>query len=340
MSRFLLSMVLAAAVALTASGLGAQTSDFGPAQPYVVQKGDTASSIAQRIYGKSSLGAKLWEANRNLVAHPGKLTVGDTLYLFPEATLMAGKRTAVPPPPLGAPSSLYDRGDWFNGGFPKYFNFLADGRGLGESGSVRIGIKRIDPHTKEAIDALYEVRDVGQVLASNYHNSLYYGDSAEKARGWGQTLLSTNDNVILLFTEDVARIMDSDTYGDSDPYFREFPIYGTSGKGSRGSDPRRVDHGQTLGELYVFKGLVTVVARVEGLAPLPPKLAKNLKKKKGAAAGQDVEPVSYVGRITYAEDAVELNDRLFMFVPLDPGPERVLDSPAVEPPDSYVSLGK
>jgi hypothetical protein len=46
-----------------------------------------------------------------------------------------------------------------------------------------------------------------------------------------------------------------------------------------------------------------------------------------------------VGRITYAEDAVELNDRIFIFAPLNPGPERVLDAPLVEPPDSYVSLG-
>ena len=338
MSRFLLSMVLAAALSLTASGLGAQTSDFGPAQAYVVQKGDTASSIAQRVYGKSSLGAKLWEANRNLVAHPGKLTVGDTIYLFPEATLMAGKKTAVPPPPLGEPTSLYDRGSWFNGSFPKYFNFLADSRGLGGSGSVRVTVKRVDPHTQEVINALYEVREVGQVLASMYHNSLYFGGAEDKARDFGQTLLSTNDNVILQFTEDLAKILDSDTYGDSDPYFREFPIYGKSGKGSRGSFPGRVDRGQTLGELYSFKGLVTVVARVEGLAPLPPKASKALKRKKGAS-GQEVEPVSYVGRITYAEDAVELTDHLFLFVPLNPGPERVLDAPAVEPPDSYVSLG-
>ena len=331
-------MVLAAALFLTASGLGAQTSDFGPAQPYVVQKGDTAASIARRVYGKSSLGAKLWESNRNLVAHPEKLTAGDTIYLFPEGTLLAGKRTAVPPPPLGNATSLYDRGSWFNGGFPKHFNFLADGRGLGESGSVRITVKRLDPHTQETIDELYEVRDVGLVLASNYHNSLYYGDSADKARGFGQTLLSTSDNVFLLFTEDLAKILDSDTYGDSDPYFREFPIYGVSGSGSRAAGAGRADRGRTLGEIYSFKGLVTVVARVEGLAPLPPKMAKALKRKKGAA-GQDVEPVSYVGRITYAEDAVELNDHLFCFVPLNPGPERVLDAPAVEPPDTYVSLG-
>jgi len=332
-------MVLAGALMLSASGLWAQTHDFGPAQPYVVQKGDTAAGIAKRVYGKPSLGAKLWQANRNLVAHPNKLTAGDTIYLFPEATLQAGKQTSVPPPPLGEPVDLYDRGRLFSGSFPKHFNFLADGRGLGESGSIRITVKRVDPHSGQAINSLYEVRNVGQVLASSYHNSLYYGDAADKARGYGKTILSTNDDIIILFTEDLAKILDSDTYGQSDPYFREFPIYGQSGPGSRATKAGRVDRGRTLGELYVFKGLATVVARVEGLAPLPPKASKALKRKKGGTIGQDVEPVSYVARITYAEDAVELNDHIFTFVPLDPGPERVLDPPLVESPDSYVSLG-
>ena len=337
MGRFLLSMVLAGAMALTASGLGAQTSDFAPAQAYVVKKGDTAAGIAKRVYGKSSLGARLWEANRGLVTNPQKLTAGDTIFLFPEATLLAGKNTAVPPPPLGEPSSLYERDSLYHGSFPKYFNFLADGRGLGGSGSVRVTVKRVDPRSGQPVNSLHEVRDVGLVFASSHHNSLYFGDSADKARDFGKTILSTNDDVILLFTEDLAKILDSDTYGDSDPYFREFPVYGVTGKGSRGTQRDRVDRGRNLGELYAFKGLVTVVARVEGLAPLPPKAIKALKKKKGG--GQDVEPVSYVGRITYAEDAVELTDHVFLFVPLEPGPERVLDSPLVERPDSYVSLG-
>jgi hypothetical protein len=161
---------------------------------------------------------------------------------------------------------------------------------------------------------------------------------SEKVSGFGRTMLSTNDNVTVIFTEDLAKILDSDTYGDSDPYFREFPIYGISGQGSRGPFPDRADHGRTIGEIYAFKGTVAVVARVEGLAPLPPRAARALKRKK--EAGQDMEPVSYVGRISYAEDAVELTDRLFTFIPLEPGPERVLDPPAVETPDSYVALGR
>jgi hypothetical protein len=210
---------------------------------------------------------------------------------------------------------------------------------LGEKGFLRVTVKRVDPFSGQVIDSLVEVRNVGLVLASTYHNSLYFGDGADKARSPGKTILSTNDDVIIMFTEDLAKILDSDTYGESDPYFREFPIYGLSGQGSRGPIRGRVDRGHTLGEIYVFKGIVTVVARVEGLAPLPPKAINTLKKKKGQAQGQGIEPVSYVGRITYAEDAVELNDQVFTFVTLDPGPERVLDPPLVEPPDSYVSLG-
>jgi hypothetical protein len=262
-----------------------------------------------------------------------------TAYIFPEAVLLAdNKRIAVPPPPPGEPSSLYDRGRLFHSGLPKHFNFLADGRGLGESGAVRVTVKRVDPQSGTAVDSLYEVRNVGLILASSDRKGLYNSASAEKAKLFGKTMLSTGDDVILMFTEDLAKILDSDTYGDSDPYFREFPIYGASGKSTQGPDPGRVDHGLNLGELYVFKGLVTVVARVEGLAPLPASASESLKKKKGG--GQDVEPVSYVGRITYSEDVVELTDNVFCFVPLEPGPERVLDAPVVEPPDSYVPLGR
>jgi hypothetical protein len=175
---------------------------------------------------------------------------------------------------------------------------------------------------------------VGRILASDQHNSVFRGEAADKVRDFGKTLLSANDNVILLFTEDLAKILDSETYGDSDPYFREFPIYGRPGQGSR-APVGRTDEGQNLGELYIFKGLVTVVARVEGLAPTTPKASEDLKKGK---SGLGLEPVSYVGRITYSEDVVELTDQVFCFLPLSPGPERVLDTPALEAPDSYVPL--
>lgn len=316
--------------------LSAQVGEFGAAEAYVVKKGDSASGIAKRFYGKSSLGPKLWQANKSLVAHPDRLTVGDTIYLFPESALLAGKATAVPPPPLEAPTDLYDRGRFFDRSFPKYFNFIADGRGLGESGSVRIRVKKTDPKTGLDSDELFEVREVGHIIGSAEHPGLVYGDGADKARYAGKTMLSTNDEITVMFTEDLAKILDSDTYGDADPYFREFPIYGRANN-VRGSREGRVDYGRTMGEIYEYKGTMTVVARVEGLAPLPPAASRSLKNRD--RKNQDIEPVSYVGRITYSVDAVNLDDRVFFFVPLMPGPERVLEPPFVEQPDSYVSLG-
>ena len=337
MMKRLLMVLMLAAFCLSAGVLAAQVSEFGPAQAYVVQKGDSAASIAKRFYGKASLGGKLWQANRNLVANPKRLTVGDTIYLFPESTLLAGKGTAVPPPPQEKPAELYDRGSLINMAFPKYFSFLADGRGLGETGVMRVKVKKADPLTGETSEGVFEVREVGSVVASDEHPGLFYGDGADKARYAGKTMLSTNDEVFVRFTEDLAKILDSDTYGDADPYFREFPIYGRS-YSSREPDQGRVDRGMTVGEIYRYKGLLTVAARVDGLAPLKPNAVKALKKR-GNARNQDVEPVTYAARITYVEDVVDLNDKVFVFVPLNPGPERLLEPPYVEPPDSYTSMG-
>jgi len=343
MNRLRILLIVAAAMMLLcAATVSAQVGEFGAAQAYVVKKGDTAASIAKRHYGKSSLGSKLWQANKNLVAHPKRLTVGDTIYLFPESALLAGKSTAVPPPPLEKPTELYDRGQLLDTSFPKYFNFVADGRGLGESGSVRIRVKKIVKETPDdegrEMDEMYEVRDVGHIIASAEHPGLMYGDGADKARYFGKVMLSTNDEVTIQFTEDLGKIIDADTYGDGDPFFREFPIYGPA-QHVVGSKKGRVDYGQRLGEIYQYKGLLKVVARVEGLAPLPPNASKHLKKRGAYSRNQDIDPVSYVARITNAVDAVELDDHIFIFVPLLPGPERVLEPPFVEQPDTYVSLG-
>jgi hypothetical protein len=68
---------------------------------------------------------------------------------------------------------------------------------------------------------------------------------------------------------------------------------------------------------------------------MSPKASRDLKRT-GGASGRLAEPVSYVGRIIYSEDAVELTDRVFCFIPLEPGLERALEPPSVESPDSYV----
>ncbi|MDR2947563.1 MAG: LysM peptidoglycan-binding domain-containing protein [Candidatus Adiutrix sp.] len=335
MKRIIL-MIVAALVLMCAPAFAADVNPFGPAEAYVVQKGDTASSIARKFYGKPALGPKLWQANKSLVAHPRRLTTGDTIYIFPEATLTANKTTAVPPPPLERPTDMYDRGQLYRQSFPKYFNFVADSRGLGESGSVRVRVKKNDPVTGQDVDEMFEVREVGHIIASEEHPGLMFNDGAEMAKYNGKIMLSTNDEVTVQFSEDVAKILDADTYGDSDPYFREFPIYGMS-YDINGSRRGRVDYGQNLGNLYQYKGLLTIVARIDGLAPVTPASSKKLKKRN--RKNQDIDPVSYVARITYSVDAVSLNDSVFLFVPLNPGPERTLEPPFVEEPDSYVSLG-
>lgn len=335
--KIMATAVLALSLVLAADGLYAQSPE-GAATPYVVQKGDTLSGISKKFYGKNTLGQKLWQANRNLVSHSNKLTVGDTIYIFPESTLNAQKSTLMPPPPQGEPAPpLYDPGKLLDVSFPKYFNFMADGRGLGGSGAVRITVKKTDHVSGAVQDTLYEVREVGRIIGTGDRGALVYDDGAERSMELGRTLMSTNDEVIVIFTEDLAKILDSETYGDYDPYFREFPIYGL-GPTVRGGSRERVDKYESVGEIYRYRGKLTVVARVEGLAPISRRAARALKKG-GRGHNQDMEPVSYIARISYVEDAVEMEDRLFLFYPLEPGPERQLEPPFVEPAGTYNSLG-
>ncbi len=260
------------------------------------------------------------------------------LSLFGGKALAQRNAVTPPPPPGGAKAPLYDSGRLLEAAFPKYFTYLADGRGLGGGGVVRVTVKYVDPKTGRANETLCEVREVGEILASNERGPFTRGgDGEEKARTIGRTLLSTNDEVMVRFTEDLAKILDSDTYGDSDPYFREFPIYGV-GETVQSTTEGRVDKFNSVGEIYQYKGRLTVAARVEGLAPISAWDSSGLKKRKNAR-NQDAEPVSYVARITYAEDAVQWGDRVFLFNPLEPGPERQLDPPFLEPAGGYNSLG-
>jgi hypothetical protein len=305
-------------------------------QSYVVQKGDTANSIAKRFYGKSSLGSKLWRANQNLVAHPKRLTPGDVIYIFPESSLALNKAVTVPPAPLEAPTDLYEKANLLKMAFPKYFSFLADTRGLGGSGAYRVRIKKADPTTRVEIDELYEVQMVGEIVGSSDRGATVISDGFSETT-IGRTLLSTGDNVIIRFTTDLAKIRDSETYDDSDTYFNTFPVYAVDNV-IQEPDITRADYKNNLGNILRYKGLVTIVSRIEGLPPVSEGQSTRVKSRN--KLGQDVEPVSYVARITYAEDAIQFKDKILYFYPLDPGPERRLDPPYVEAPDSYVSPGK
>jgi hypothetical protein len=75
-----------------------------------------------------------------------------------------------------------------------------------------------------------------------------------------------------------------------------------------------------MGNILRFKGVLTVVARVETLAPM----IESERNKLTDMAGNhlDNEPVSYVGKITYSEDSITIGDRIFLFKNLYPGPDR------------------
>ena len=60
---------------------------------YVIAAGDTFSGMAKRYYGKSSLWRALFHANRKRVSKPGKLRVGQKIYLPPKKKLMAFYKT-------------------------------------------------------------------------------------------------------------------------------------------------------------------------------------------------------------------------------------------------------
>jgi hypothetical protein len=49
------------------------------AQAYTIQKGDTLSSIAKKIYGKGSKWTVISEANKDKISNAGKLKVGMTI---------------------------------------------------------------------------------------------------------------------------------------------------------------------------------------------------------------------------------------------------------------------
>ena len=348
-TRFFLVISLALALGLATAAAPSYGQEPGQTQAYVVQKGDTIGSIARKFYGKSSLGSKLWRANRNLVAHPNRLTAGDTIYIFPESTLALNTAVEVPPMPESPAKPLYAGERLLTSTFPEYFSFVADPRGLGGTGITRVLVKimvpskDLDPatgailvsETTREIDQLYEVHEVGEIIASSDRGFAMDNDYANLSK-MGRLLLSTGDTVIVRFTQDLSMLLDSETYGDYDPYFNVFPIYGMEDF-VQGPNQDRPDYGKTLGRIFKFRGRLHVVSRVEGLAPYPGN--QSTRAKRSAKNNQDLSGVSYVAKIIYAEDAINISDRIFVFIPTDPGPERLLASPYTEPPDTYVSPG-
>jgi hypothetical protein len=334
-------MILSVFLALTMVLTIVATAEAQQTQRYVVQQGDTAKSIAKQFYGKSNLGSKLMTANRNFLANPKKLTPGETIYIFPESTLNLRKPVEMPPLPEISPSSLYETNKLLEKAFPKYVTFAADVRGLGGTGVFRIRINRRDPISKEVIDKLFEVRPVGEIIASSELGSTSTDISNDGFTQtlFGRTLLSTGDNVIVRFTNDLAKILDSDTFEDPDPYFRSFPVY-SIGNAVHEPDPNSPNYRKPLGNIMRYKGNITIGARASGTIPPSPFVSNRTKNNTRVEYNNDLDPVTYVANITYVEDPIMVSDKIMIFVPLDPGPERRLDSPYVEPADTFVSPGR
>lgn len=313
--RFLVMVLMATILSLGPVAVAGAQDEY---QKYTVKSGDTLWGISQQFYGDKSLWPKLWEMNQKNVTNPHQLTVGDVLVIYPADMLMASH---APPPPPKVDRSLYDRGEALAIEFPKYFTYVADPKGIDGTGVNRIKVKKKDPLTGHPVVTYEEVREVGQIIASTETGYIEPDPTKRTDRDefHGKELLSYNDEVIVRFTEDVAKILDSASHEDPDPYFREFPIYGF-GKDIREPDKRRYDYRSKLGQIHEFKGKVTIVARVETLAPMTDSQQSKLADKTGP--NQDSEPVSYVGKITYSVSHIMAGDRIFLFKSLYPGPDR------------------
>ncbi|MBU2552325.1 MAG: LysM peptidoglycan-binding domain-containing protein [Proteobacteria bacterium] len=284
-------------------------------QSYTVKPGDTLWGISKRFYNDESLWPKLWELNRNRTTNPHQIAVGDVLIIFPLDELMKAQAPPAPPP---APESLYRRGELFSDRFPRYFTYLADPDGIGGTGVNRITVKRIDPDTRKMIVSYDEVREVGEIVASLERGYRPEGESLTE----GKLILSFYDDVIIRFTVDLAKVLDSATHEDMDPYFREFPVYGY-GEDVKEPDDDRHDKDRILGRLHQYKGNVQIVSRVETMTPMTMEQKKRLIQKTGR--NLDSEPVSYLARIVYSAQPINIGDRIFIFKSLYPGPDRELD---------------
>jgi len=64
-----------------APGISPKPDENPYAQHYVVQKGDTLSKIAEEFYGDKMLYAKIFEANRDILADPDKIRPGQKLLI-------------------------------------------------------------------------------------------------------------------------------------------------------------------------------------------------------------------------------------------------------------------
>jgi hypothetical protein len=114
------------------------------------------------------------------------------------------------------------------------------------------------------------------------------------------------------------------------------------------SDPNRADYANIIGNIHEYKGNLTIVARIETLAP---DFIENVEDRarlirRGVMpvplreTNQDAEPVSYVAKITYSIQPINIGDRIFLFREIYPGPDREVGSPKHHEANQYVPLAK
>ncbi|MBW2324134.1 MAG: LysM peptidoglycan-binding domain-containing protein [Deltaproteobacteria bacterium] len=291
---------------------------------YTVKKGDTLWDICQKYYNEPFLWPALWALNQARMTNPHWISIGDRLIIYTKEELL--KKQAELEPQLKvaaaakAPESLYEPGRPIETLFPRYFTYLANPAGLENTGINRMRVKKIIFDSKWVIDSsnklrrvdskkvvntLSEIRAVGEIIASEERGYRPSGSGDIH----GRSMLSYFDNVIVHFTEDVAQILESASHGESDPYFREFPIYGVD---REIKEPKDKKGKKILGQLHRFKGVITVVARVETSKVMTPEQKyKFLKMKERRVIER--EPVFYVARIIQSKEPIEIGDSIFLF---------------------------
>ena len=297
---------------------------------YTVKKGDTLWDISSMFYSDPFLWPALWALNQERLTNPHWISVGDELTIYDEEVLK--KKAAEMAPAMAkakgvteAPESLYEVGKPIETIFPKYFTYMASPAGIDDSGVNRVRVKKVVFETQWIVEPSQEVRRVSRKKVLNTHAEVYEVGTivASEETGYqppgsgdihGKRMLSFFDNVVVHLTKDLSQILDSAAQGDTDPYFREYPIYSL---GRKIKEPEDKSGRQLLGTLFQFKGVLTVVARIETSKVLPDKkpwysFSSDSKKKE-----IDRDPVFYVARITESKEPVYIGDKIFVFKRLE-----------------------
>ncbi len=296
---------------------------------YTVKKGDTLWDICNMFYSDPFLWPALWALNQDQLTNPHWISVGDELIIFDEEVLKKKAAEMAPAiakaPGITEPESLYDTGRPIQTIFPKYFTYMANPEGMEDTGINRIRVKKVVYETQWVVEASQEVRRVSRKKVLNTYSDVYQVGTiiASEETGYqppgssdihGKSMLSFFDNVVVHFTGDVAEILESAAHGEKDPYFREYPIYAL---GRNIKEPEDESGRKSLGRLVRFKGVLTVVARIQTSKVLQTKkrrLSFTFKPEKKVI---DRDPVFYIARITESKDPIYIGDKVFIFKRLE-----------------------